>query len=209
VTANRTADRKTVNFALQGGGAHGAFVWGVLDQVLEDGRLAIEAISATSAGAMNAVAMASGMAHGGGEAARESLHAFWYEVSRMDMTYDLLSPLNQWIQALRLPPEYHPVHAVIHTLTHTLPPNLLNPFHFNPLRALLQRVVDFDRLNGLAIPLGIVEALGGVDEIENRKEILSFEETGSAAYDLLELHDIIDGPHEHDVAHVAGIYAGG
>ncbi|MDA9493584.1 patatin-like phospholipase family protein [Bradyrhizobium sp. CCBAU 11361] len=147
MTANRTADRKTVNFALQGGGAHGAFVWGVLDQVLEDGRLAIEAISATSAGAMNAVAMASGMAHGGAEAARESLHAFWYEVSRMDMAYDLLSPLNQWIQALRLPPEYHPVHAVIHTLTHTLPPGLLNPFHFNPLRALLERVVDFDRLN--------------------------------------------------------------
>ncbi|GLR94873.1 MULTISPECIES: patatin-like phospholipase family protein [Bradyrhizobium] len=147
MTANRTSDRKTVNFALQGGGAHGAFVWGVLDQVLEDGRLAIEAISATSAGAMNAVAMASGMAHGGAEAARESLHAFWYEVSRMDMAYDLMSPLNQWIQALRLPPEYHPVHAVIHTLTHTLPPGLLNPFHFNPLRALLQRVVDFDLLN--------------------------------------------------------------
>lgn len=147
MTANRTADRKTVNFALQGGGAHGAFVWGVLDQVLEDGRLAIEAVSATSAGAMNAVAMASGMAHGGAEAARESLHAFWYEVSRMDMAYDLMSPLNQWIQALKLPPEYHPVHAVIHTLTHTLPPGLLNPFHFNPLRSLLQRVVDFDRLN--------------------------------------------------------------
>ena len=145
--ASPPSDRKTVNFALQGRGAHGAFVWGVLDQVLEDGRLAIEAISATSAGAMNAVALASGMASGGGEAARESLHAFWYEVSRMDMAYDLLSPLNQWIQALRLPPEYHPVHAVIHTLTHTLPPSLLNPFHFNPLRALLQRVVDFDRLN--------------------------------------------------------------
>ena len=117
MTANGIADRKTVNFALQGGGAHGAFVWGVLDQVLEDGRLAIEAISATSAGAMNAVAMASGMAHGGAEAARESLYAFWHEVSRMDMAYDLMSPLNQWIQALRLPPEYHPVHAVIHTLT--------------------------------------------------------------------------------------------
>lgn len=147
MTASGTTNCKDVNFALQGGGAHGAFVWGVLDQVLEDGRLAIEAISATSAGAMNAVAMASGMAHGGAEAARESLHAFWYEVSRMDMAYDLMSPLNQWIQALKLPPEYHPVHAFIHTLTHTLPPNLLNPFHFNPLRALLQRVVDFDRLN--------------------------------------------------------------
>ncbi|MCK1546794.1 patatin-like phospholipase family protein [Bradyrhizobium sp. 160] len=147
MTATGTADRKNVNFALQGGGAHGAFVWGVLDQVLEDGKLAIEAISATSAGAMNAVALASGMANGGAEAARQSLHAFWYEVSRMDRAYDLLSPLNQWIQALKLPPEYHPVHAFIHTLTHTLPPNLLNPFHFNPLRSLLQRVVDFDRLN--------------------------------------------------------------
>ncbi|GLR86268.1 patatin-like phospholipase family protein [Bradyrhizobium iriomotense] len=143
----RTTNVKNVNFALQGGGAHGAFVWGVLDLVLEDGRLAIEAISATSAGAMNAVAMASGMAHGGNEAARENLHQFWYEVSRMDMVYDFFSPLNQWIQALKLPPEYHPVHSFIHTLTHTVPPNLLNPFHFNPLRSLLQRVVDFDHLN--------------------------------------------------------------
>ncbi|MCP3464535.1 patatin-like phospholipase family protein [Bradyrhizobium sp. CCGUVB23] len=144
---NGSKNVKNVNFALQGGGAHGAFVWGVLDLVLEDGRLAIEAISATSAGAMNAVAMASGMALGGAEAARENLHQFWYEVSRMDMVYDLFSPLNQWIQALKLPPEYHPVHSFIHTLTHTVAPNVLNPFHFNPLRALLQRVVDFDRLN--------------------------------------------------------------
>jgi NTE family protein len=141
---------KKVNFALQGGGAHGAFVWGVLDQVLEDGRLAIEAISATSAGAMNAVALASGMAIGGADGARRNLHDFWHEVSRMDLAYDLLSPLNQWIQALKLPPEYHPFHAFIHTLTHTVPPNLLNPFHFNPLRALLQRVIDFERLNSSA-----------------------------------------------------------
>lgn len=128
---NGSKNVKNVNFALQGGGAHGAFVWGVLDLVLEDGRLAIEAISATSAGAMNAVAMASGMALGGAEAARENLHQFWYEVSRMDMVYDLFSPLNQWIQALKLPPEYHPVHSFIHTLTHTVAPNVLNPFHFN------------------------------------------------------------------------------
>jgi len=138
---------KNGNFARQGGGAHGAFVWGVLDQVLEDGRLCIEAISATSAGAMNAVVTASGMAIGGPEGARQNLHDFWYEVSRMDQVYDLFSPLNQWIQALKLPPEYHPVHAFIHTLTHTVPPNLLNPLNFNPLRSLLSNVVDFDRLN--------------------------------------------------------------
>lgn len=138
---------KGVNFALQGGGAHGAFVWGVLDRVLEEGRLGIEAISATSAGAMNAVALASGMALGGAETARQTLHEFWYGVSRMDLMFDLFSPLNQFIQALKLPPEYHPFHALIHTLTHTVPPDLLNPFHVNPLRSLLLKVIDFDRLN--------------------------------------------------------------
>src|SRR3974390_3310562 len=105
---------KNVNLALQGGGAHGAFVWGVLDYLLEDRRIGIEAISATSAGAMNAVALASGMAAGGNEAARRSLHDFWQEVSRTDMMFDLYAPLNQWIQALKLPPEYHPFHAAVH-----------------------------------------------------------------------------------------------
>jgi NTE family protein len=138
---------KNVNLALQGGGAHGAFVWGVVDRLLEDGRLGIEAISATSAGAMNAVALASGLAIGGREAARKNLHDFWQEVSRMDLLYDLYSPLNQWIQALKLPPEYHPFHAAIHFLTHTLPPNLLNPLNVNPLKALLLKVIDFERLN--------------------------------------------------------------
>src|ERR1700757_977986 len=60
---------------------------------------------------------------------------------------DLFSPLNQWIHALKLPPEYHPFHAIVHTLTHTLPPGLLNPFNLNPLRAVLLKVIDFDRLN--------------------------------------------------------------
>jgi len=75
---------KKVNLALQGGGAHGAFVWGVLDELLEDGRLSIDAISATSAGAMNAVAFAYGMTVGGPKAARDKLEEFWRAVSRMD-----------------------------------------------------------------------------------------------------------------------------
>ncbi len=138
---------KNINLALQGGGAHGAFVWGVLDCLLEDDRLGIEAISATSAGAMNAVVLASGMAIGGREAARNSLYEFWQAVSRTDLIYDLYSPWNQWIQALKLPPEYHPFHAAVHALTHTLPPSLVNPFNYNPLKPVLAKVVDFDRLN--------------------------------------------------------------
>jgi NTE family protein len=134
---------KNVTLALQGGGAHGAFVWGVIDQVLKDGRLRIEAISATSAGAMNAMALAAGMVAGGPAAARQNLEVFWAEVSHMDLMFDAFSRWNQWIQAMRLPAEFHPFQALIHFLTHTFPPKLLNPFNFNPLKDLLLGVVDF------------------------------------------------------------------
>ena len=75
-------NRKHIDLALQGGGAHGAFTWGVLDALLEDGRLAFDAISGTSAGAMNAVALADGLTRGGPERAREQLHTFWRAISR-------------------------------------------------------------------------------------------------------------------------------
>ena len=91
-TANSTActpeqiasrgSRRPVNLALQGGGAHGAFAWGVLDRLLEDDRLALDAVSATSAGAVNAVAMAYGASLGGAEGARTKLDELWQEVSR-------------------------------------------------------------------------------------------------------------------------------
>src|ERR1700761_6914548 len=73
--------KKGINLALQGGGAHGAFTWGVLDYILEDGRLAIEGISGASAGAMNAVMVADGLARGGNDAARPRLAEFWRAAS--------------------------------------------------------------------------------------------------------------------------------
>ncbi|MGH6831609.1 MAG: patatin-like phospholipase family protein, partial [Methyloceanibacter sp.] len=82
---------KPVNLALQGGGAHGAFTWGVLDTLLEDERVQIEAISGTSAGAMNAVVLADGMMEGGREGGRRALEAFWAAVSRAA----LASPLKR------------------------------------------------------------------------------------------------------------------
>src|SRR5215213_11731673 len=72
---------KSVSLALQGGGAHGAFTWGVLDAILEDGRLAIEAITGASAGAMNAVVLADGWIEGGVDGARTQLESFWRRVS--------------------------------------------------------------------------------------------------------------------------------
>src|SRR5215203_6347928 len=73
--------RKTVSLALQGGGAHGAFTWGVLDALLEDGRLAIEAVTGASAGAINAVVMIEGWLEGGTESARAQLETFWRRIS--------------------------------------------------------------------------------------------------------------------------------
>jgi NTE family protein len=73
---------RPINLALQGGGSHGAFTWGVLDCLLEDGRFAIEGVSGTSAGAMNAVCLADGMVANGPEGAREKLHDFWRAVGR-------------------------------------------------------------------------------------------------------------------------------
>jgi NTE family protein len=133
---------------LQGGGAHGAFVWGVLDCLLEDGSLAIDAISATSAGAMNGVVLASGLAEGGNDAARSRLREFWSEVARMERVFSAAwSGLDQIAQAFGLPPQYQPSHAIVHAMTHTLPPQLLNPLNFNPLKSLLLRIIDFERMN--------------------------------------------------------------
>ena len=70
---------RTINLALQGGGAHGAFTWGVLDRLLEDERIGIEGISGTSAGAINAVVLAQGFADGGAAGARAALDDFWIE----------------------------------------------------------------------------------------------------------------------------------
>ncbi len=79
--------QKTINVALQGGGAHGAFAWGALDKLLEDGRLAIEGISGTSAGSMNAAVLAFGLAKGGPEEARQRLHDFWKAISNAGRFY--------------------------------------------------------------------------------------------------------------------------
>src|SRR5271170_2815886 len=78
---SQVVEQKVVNLALQGGGSHGAFTWGVLDRLLEEERLSFEGITATSAGAINAVVLADGLAAGGREAARKALRGYWKKIS--------------------------------------------------------------------------------------------------------------------------------
>jgi NTE family protein len=141
------ANEKPVNLALQGGGAHGAFAWGVLEKLLEDGRLTIEAMSATSAGAMNAVVAAYGLSIGGPDGAREKLEEFWRRISNAGQLYSPVRsfPWEHWLQGSPNS-EFSPAFFVFQAMTHVFSPYQINPFNFNPLKDVLTKVVDFDRL---------------------------------------------------------------
>ncbi len=137
---------KTVNLALQGGGAHGAFAWGVLDRLIEDGRLRFEGISATSAGAMNAVVLAHGWTQGGPEGARAALSSFWRAVSQAGARY---SPYKGWPWAAHAGDfalDQSPVFLLMDMATRLFSPYQLNPRNFNPLREVLESHVDFAAL---------------------------------------------------------------
>ena len=140
-----TQGRKLINLALQGGGAHGAFTWGVLDRILEDGRLEIDGISGTSAGAMNAVALASGYDEGGADGAREKLEAFWRNMSEAGKNNPIKrAPIDvlmgNW--SLDRSVGYHAMDA----LSRVFSPYQLNPLNMNPLRDVLESCIDFSRV---------------------------------------------------------------
>ena len=130
---------RPLNLALQGGGAHGAFTWGVLDALLEDGRVAFDGVSGTSAGAMNAVVMAQGWMDGGREGARAALRRFWTtlgDTMPMDVTHHDVDG------GVHLAPMVKLWMAWAHYVT----PAQFNPLDVNPLRDLLVAQVDFERL---------------------------------------------------------------
>jgi NTE family protein len=135
--------RKPVKLALQGGGSHRAFVWGVLDRLLEDGRLSVEAVSATSSGAMNAVALAYGLAVGGPQGARDKLTEFWRGVSRAGRLFSPVgaTPLYAWLRMCGMPIEFTPTYLAFGAVTHTLTPRQFNPLDLNPLRMILTKTI--------------------------------------------------------------------
>jgi NTE family protein len=135
---------KIVNVALQGGGAHGAFAWGVLDYLLEDGRLDICGISGASAGAVNAVILAHGVSTGGREGGRAALADFWRKVGEPS-SYVGPHPFQQSLP-LSYFSEATPAFVLFDLMTRFWSPYQLNPLNINPLRSLLEATVDFERL---------------------------------------------------------------
>ena len=134
---------KRINLALQGGGALGAFTWGVLDHLLEDGRLTIEGISGASAGAVNAIMLADGLARGGPDEARKRLADFWRAASLGGNLPDLQRRAVDRLFSF-WPIEDTPVGLWMQALTRYLSPYDFNPLNINPLKDLIDRFVDFN-----------------------------------------------------------------
>lgn len=141
----------TINLALQGGGAHGAFTWGVLDRILEEDQLEIGWISATSAGAVNAAALAAGLAEGGRDAARAKLRALWEGVHKAGVP-DFLR-LNPFLYSLSRSSQMAQVASL-------WSPYEFNPLGFDPLRRLLTGLIDFE-----SVRKGPVELLIAATEV--------------------------------------------
>src|SRR5271170_5069342 len=148
-----TADRRepssnqvrTINLALQGGGAHGAFTWGVLDRLLDEKDLTFEGLSATSAGAMNAAAFAYGLAVDGRRGARKALEGYWKRVSDAARLGPLQpNAIDRMLGDHKL--AWSPIFSVIDFVTRVLSPYQFNPANYNPLRDVVEQSIDFDVL---------------------------------------------------------------
>ena len=175
-----------LNLALQGGGAHGAFTWGVLDRILEDERIDLGWISGTSAGAVNALALASGYATAGREGAREKLRQVWHAVHKAGVT-DLLR-LNPFLYSLTRSG------AMAH-MTGLMSPYDFNPLGFDPLRRLLEECIDFDavRSGPLELLIAATEVATGRSRLFRRAEMTVEAVLASACLPTLHHTVIIDG----------------
>jgi NTE family protein len=141
-----------VDFALQGGGAHGAFTWGVLDRLLEEAWLRIDGISGTSAGAMNAAVLIDGYADNGADGARAALENFWRRVSRAALLSPLRrTPLDMLLGRWTL--DHSPVFVAMDLMARLFSPYDLSPGGANPLRDILAETIDFDRLAQASVKL--------------------------------------------------------
>ncbi|MET0940137.1 MAG: patatin-like phospholipase family protein [Mesorhizobium sp.] len=141
-----------VDLALQGGGAHGAFTWGVLDRLLEESWLKIEGISGTSAGAMNAAVMAHGFTAGGAAGASQALETFWRKVSDAARFSPFQrGPLDVLLGRWTL--DHSPLYVAMDMMARVFSPYDLNPGGTNPLRAILAETIDFKRLADCPIKL--------------------------------------------------------
>jgi NTE family protein len=145
-TAGKTAGPRSINLALQGGGAQGAFTWGVLDKLLTYDALHIESITATSAGAMNAVVVAQGLIEGDGDHARKLLTEFWRKVSTAASMLPFKPTMVEKMMGAGGDIGFSPSFIALDYMMRLFSPYQLNLFDINPLRSIVEETVDFEAI---------------------------------------------------------------
>lgn len=193
--------QKPLNLALQGGGAHGAFAWGILDYFAEDGRVDIDGLSGTSAGAMNAVVFSYGKMKNGRDGARKALDDFWWDISQAGA---FLSPVKTtpffhefWGSA----PLQMLTYNIFDTITRAVSPYQFNPINFNPLRDILETHVDFKELHSCDVTNMFVCATSvrtGRPKIFKNEDLTADAVLASACLPFLFQAVEIDGEHYWD-----------
>jgi NTE family protein len=179
--------RRRLNLALEGGGAHGAFTWGVLDRLMEDDALEVAWISGTSAGAVNAVALAAGLAEGGRDAARAKLAAVWEAVAKAGVP-DLLRN-NPWLAGIGRS-------QALAQMASLFSPYDFNPLNFDPLRKLLEAHIDFALLRtsrGPELLIAATDVATGRPRLFRRRELTVEAVLASACLPTLHHAVAIDG----------------
>jgi len=189
------AETRAINLALQGGGAHGAFTWGVLDRLLADERLIIEAISGTSAGAMNAVAVAEGLMTGGRDGARDCLRRLWKAVSDAAKGSPIRrTPIDVFMGNWNL--DSSPAYLFLDLLGRVASPYEVNPLNLNPLKGLLEDLVDFEQVRAcdkMKVFVSATNVETGRVEVFDRHELTADMVMASACLPLVFQAVEIDG----------------
>ncbi len=194
------AGQKVVNLALQGVGSHGAFIWGVLDRLLEEERLALDGITATSAGAVNAVVLAYGLAAGGREGAKTALSLYWRRMSAM-ASASIFQPSLYDKMYGKFGLDHSPGFLFVDMLSQLFSPYLLNPLNYNPLKNLLDEVVDFELLRrqpAVKLFLCATNVRSGKVKIFGTEELRSDHVLASSCQPLMMQAVEIDGEHYWD-----------
>jgi NTE family protein len=186
---------KRINLALQGGGAHGAFTWGVLDHLLEDGRLAIAGISGASAGAVNATMLADGLARGGADEARQRLADFWQAASLAGTLPGAQRAVTDRLFSF-LPAGASPMQLFMDTMGRFMSPHDFNPLNINPLKDLIERFADFEairKFESLQLFISATHVRTGQLRVFRREQLTADVVMASAALPLMFRAVEIDG----------------
>lgn len=199
--------KKKVAIALQGGGAHGAFAWGVLDKLLEDGRFDILGVSGTSAGGMNAAATVQGLIKGGTEAARNTLKEYWRSMAELSKKLSPSLPANPFDKK---PTNYNLDHTLGYLISNMIGANFspydTNPFNINPFFDFLKDFFDFEAVRyntERRIFLGTTHVKTGRIKIFSNKDFCADVLLASACLPFLFQGVQVDGDYYWDGGYIA------